>query len=147
VAAPARALDRVEVAATRLFAAVGPPSGRRRLRSVPAREADALTERLSELALALTGGGDELDALARRALGAAANVERCRELDDLARVAWAEPDAIAWAPVDVSTELRERLWDGGPTAILVSATLGTGGDFGFVRDRLGLREADELAVD
>jgi ATP-dependent DNA helicase DinG len=147
VGAPARALDRVEVAAARLLAAVAPPSGRRRLRSLPAREAEALVERLAELARAVAGGGEELDALARRALNAAATVERCRELDDLARVAWSEPDAIAWAPVDVSTELRERLWDVGPTAILVSATLGTGGDFGFVRDRLGLRDADELQVD
>ena len=38
---------------------------------------------------------------------------------------WAEPDSLAWAPVDVSDELRERLWDDGPTAVLVSATLTT----------------------
>src|SRR5207247_1426341 len=103
--------------------------------------------RLEDSAASWLGGrvsGAQLAALARRALDAAANVESCRELDDLARVAWAEPDAIAWAPVDVSSELRERLWDVGPTAILVSATLGTDGDFGFVRDRLGLRDADEL---
>ena len=34
----------------------------------------------------------------------------------------------------------------GPTAVLVSATLGTGDDFAFVRDRLGLRDATELRV-
>ena len=59
---------------------------------------------------------------------------------------WAEPNGLGWAPVDVSRRLREALWDGGPTAILVSATLTTEGDFGFVRDRLGLRGARELAV-
>ena len=48
--------------------------------------------------------------------------------------------------MDVSRRLREALWEGGPTAILVSATLTTEGDFGFVRDRLGLRGARELAV-
>ena len=53
---------------------------------------------------------------------------------------------MAWAPVDVSRRLRDALWEGGPTAILVSATLTTEGDFGFVRDRLGLRGARELAV-
>jgi ATP-dependent DNA helicase DinG len=147
VAAPARALDRVETAAARLLAAVAPAAGRRRLRALPDREAETLVERLAELARELAGGGEELDALARRALDAATNVGRCREADDLARVAWAEPDAIAWAPVDVSAELRDRLWDAGPTAVLVSATLGTDGDFAFVRERLGLRDADELAVD
>ena len=54
--------------------------------------------------------------------------------------------ASAWAPVDVSRPLRERLWETGVTAILVSATLAAGGDLGFVRDRLGLRGARELAV-
>jgi ATP-dependent DNA helicase DinG len=61
-------------------------------------------------------------------------------------VVWAEPEAIAWAPVDVSGELRDRLWDGGPTAVLVSATLTTGEDATFVRRRLGLDEARELVV-
>src|SRR5437762_3311783 len=50
------------------------------------------------------------------------------------------------APVDVSGELRERLWDAGPTAILVSATLTTGDDARFVRRRLGLEAARELVV-
>jgi ATP-dependent DNA helicase DinG len=147
IAAPARALDRVEIAAGRLLGAVAPASGKRRLRELPRREADAVVERLTELADALAGRGEELDALARRALGAAADVVRCRDLEDAARVAWAEPDAIAWAPVDVSRELSERLWDAGPTAVLVSATLSTAGDFGFVRERLGLRDADELSVE
>jgi ATP-dependent DNA helicase DinG len=147
VAAPARALDRVEVAATRLLSAVAPATGKRRLRALPGREAGALVEKLTELAEALAGRGEELDALARRALGAAADVDRCRDLDDASRVAWAEPDAIQWAPVDVSRELEERLWDAGPTAVLVSATLSAAGSFGFVRERLGLRDADELSVD
>ena len=56
------------------------------------------------------------------------------------------PNGLGWAPVDVSRRLREALWEGGPTAILVSATLTTEGDFGFVRDRLGLRGVRELAV-
>jgi ATP-dependent DNA helicase DinG len=59
---------------------------------------------------------------------------------------WAEPDALAWAPVDVSAELHERLWDDGPTAILVSATLTTGEDASFVRRRLGLEHAREAVV-
>ena len=65
---------------------------------------------------------------------------------ELDRVVWAEPDALVWAPVDVSSELRERLWDDGPTAILVSATLTTGDDARFVRRRLGLEHAREAVV-
>ncbi len=123
-----------------------PGTGRTSLRRPPVLAFRALAERLSELAAALSGENDELDALATRALGAVLDVEACLDPGELERVVWAEPDAVAWAPVDVSRPLRERLWDGGPTAILVSATLGTGDDFGFVRDRLGLRDAAELRV-
>jgi ATP-dependent DNA helicase DinG len=101
---------------------------------------------MSELAEALTGVNDELDLLAARSRMGAANALACLDTDELDRVVWAEPGALGWAPVDVSRRLRDALWEGGPTAILVSATLTTEGDFGFVRDRLGLRGARELAV-
>jgi ATP-dependent DNA helicase DinG len=146
VPTPARALDRLDRAGADLFDAVCPASGRLRLRRPPVSICRALADRLSELASALAGESDELDALAGRALGAMADVEACLDPGELERVVWAEPDAIAWAPIDVSRPLRERLWDEGPTAVLVSATLGTGDDFGFVRDRLGLRGAAELRV-
>jgi ATP-dependent DNA helicase DinG len=146
VPTPARALDRVERAAGELFDAVCPGTGRVRLRQPPVVVFRALAERLAELASALAGENDELDALAARAAGAVADVHACLDPGELERVVWAEPDAVAWAPVDVSRPLCERLWDAGPTAILVSATLGTGDDFGFVRDRLGLRGATELRV-
>jgi ATP-dependent DNA helicase DinG len=143
---PGRAVDRVERAGAELFAAVCPDAGRTRLRRPPVLECQALGERLTELAAALSGENDELDALAARALGGVADVQACADPGELERVVWAEPGAVAWAPVDVSRPLRERLWDGGPTAVLVSATLGTGNDFAFVRDRLGLRDAAELRV-
>jgi ATP-dependent DNA helicase DinG len=143
---PARALDRVEAAGLRLLATVAPPAGRRRLREVPAEPAQALGVRLTELAAALTGKKDEVDAVAARALRLAGDVAVCLEADDGNRVVWAEPDTLAWAPVDVAGPLRELLWDAGPTGVLVSATLTTGDGFGFVRERLGLGGADELAV-
>ena len=146
VPAPARALDRVERAGERLLRAVAPPAGRRRLREPPVEHGRPLHEHLLELAAVLAGRGDELDLLARRALGAAEHLEACFEPGDLERVVWSEPDALAWAPVDVSRALREKLWDDGPTAVLVSATLTTPGGFGFVRERLGLRDAAELVV-
>jgi len=143
---PARELDRVERTGERLLRAVAPPSGRRRLRTVPPEPALVLIDALGDLAAALQGEGEELDVLARRAIGASAQVEACLEPGELERVVWSEPDALAWAPVDVADELRERLWEEGPTAVLVSATLTTGEDASFVRRRLGLQEAREAVV-
>jgi ATP-dependent DNA helicase DinG len=143
---PARALDRVEQAGDRLLRAVAPAAGRRRLREIPVESALVLVDALAALANALDGRAEGLDQLSRRSLATAAQVEACLEPAGLERVVWAEPDALAWAPVDVSGELRDRLWDGGPTAILVSATLTTGDDAAFVRARLGLDHARELVV-
>ena len=146
VVLPARALDRVLHDGDRLFARVAPPSGRRRVRESPVAEIAALVSALGALSDELTGDGEELDALARRALAIASQGEACIEPDALERVVWAEPDALAWAPVDVSGELRDRLWEDGPTAVLVSATLAAGDDARFVRRRLGLDQAREVLV-
>ena len=70
---------------------------------------------LADRLLELTG------ALTKREMSA--QVEACVEPGEHERVVWAEPDAVAWAPVDVSRELRERLWEDGPTAVLVSAEM------------------------
>ncbi len=143
---PGRHLDRVEVAGDRLLAAVSPPAGRRRLREIPVEVALVLVDALAALSGALDSRAEGLDLLARRALSTAAQVEACLAPAELERVVWAEPDAIAWAPVEVAQELRDRLWDDGPTAILVSATLTNGEDATFVRRRLGLDHAREVIV-
>ena len=143
---PARALDRVAQAAASLFDQVCPATGKLRLREPPLERGLPLQNRLIGLAEVLGGRNDELDALASRAAGYASDVDACLDTDGLVRVAWAEPDAVAWAPVDVSGRLQERLWDDGPTAVLVSATLTVADDFGFVRDRLGLRDARTIRV-
>ena len=145
-AAPTRQLERVVSTGDRLLAAVAPPGGRRRVRTTPVEPALVLVDALGDLATALQGSGEEHDALARRALVHAAQVEATLDAEPQGRVVWAEPDALAWAPVDVADELRERLWDDGPTAILVSATLAAGEDAGFVRHRLGLNHAREAIV-
>ena len=146
VPVPVKALDRVRRAGGSLVRSVAPPSGRRRLREPPLVKGRTLVARLTELAGVLGGVNDELDLLALRARTAAANAQACLDADGLDRVVWAEPSGLGWAPVDVSRRLRDMVWEGGPTAILVSATMTTEGDFGFVRDRLGLRGARELAV-
>ncbi len=121
--------------------------GRRRLREPPAEPSccsSSTRSRSSPTSCTGTARSSTCSRAARSSV--AAQVEACLEPDPLERVVWAEPDAVAWAPVDVSGELRERLWDEGPTAILVSATLTTGEDARFVRRRLGLDHARELVV-
>jgi ATP-dependent DNA helicase DinG len=143
---PAGALAELDRAGAELIAAFDPGSGRRRLTVADVEELEdlgsALGAALGRLAAELQGAGEDADALARRALGAAGDVEACLALDDPDQVSWAEPGALAWAPVDVSQILREALWDQGPTSVLVSATL----EPRFLRGRLGLDDARELVL-
>ena len=143
--APARALDRVDRVGERLIRAVAPNVGRRRLREPPAEPVLVLIDALAALADAIAGEGDELDGLSRRSLTLADQAAAMLE-PGLERVVWAEPDAVAWAPIDVADDLSRLLWHEGPTCVLVSATLGAGGDFSFVQRRLGLEAADTFAV-
>ena len=143
---PAGALAELDRAGTELIAAFDPGSGRRRLTVADVEELEdlglTLGAALGRLAAELQGTGEDADALARRALAAAGDVEACLALDDPDQVSWAEPGALAWAPVDVSQILRDALWDHGPTAVLVSATL----EARFLRGRLGLDDARELVL-
>jgi ATP-dependent DNA helicase DinG len=143
---PGFALAQVDAAGAELVAAFDPGSGRRRLTQADAEAleegAGVLRAALTRLAEELAGGGEEADALARRTLGAAADVVACTDVADPDHVVWSEPGALVWAPVDVSEILRETLWEPGPTAVLVSATL----EPRFLRRRLGLDEAAELLL-
>jgi ATP-dependent DNA helicase DinG len=143
---PSRPLAEVDRAGERLVAEFDPGSGKRRLTPADTERLEeaglVLVAALGALAAALTGSGEEGDALARRTLTAAEDVENCLAVDDPDRVSWAEPGAVAWAPVDVSGLLREALWEREKTAVLVSATL----DPRFVRRRLGLDDARELVL-
>jgi ATP-dependent DNA helicase DinG len=143
---PARSLAEVDRAGEHFVATFDPGSGRRRLTVADEAELEehglALASALGALAAVLTGTGEDGEALARRAFVAAEDVESCLAVDDPDRVSWAEPGAVAWAPVDVSRLLRESLWESETTAVLVSATL----DPRFVRGRLGLDDACELVL-
>jgi len=67
-------------------------------------------------------------------------------------VRWLEPSRhgplLCGAPLDVSATLRQHLFGSGVTAVLTSATLGTGDDpqFGWLRRQLGLDQAATLRV-
>ena len=143
VTPPARPLAELDRNAVGALQALEPESGRRRLTE---RELEpaldrilGLVDALTGLAEALRGGGEDVDSLARRALATADDLETCLTVDDPDLVSWTEPSALAWAPVDVSQLLRDRLWGLSSTAVLVSATL----EPRFLRTRLGLDEARE----
>ncbi len=48
------------------------------------------------------------------------------------------PLALAAVPLDLAPVLKETLFDRVDTVVLTSATIATGGDFGFLKERLGL---------
>ncbi len=50
------------------------------------------------------------------------------------------------SPIDVSGLLQDKLFDRVETVVLTSATLASAGKFDFVRERLGLPEADSLVA-
>jgi ATP-dependent DNA helicase DinG len=50
------------------------------------------------------------------------------------------------SPIDVSAILREVIFDRMTTAVLTSATLTVDGTFSYVRERLGIRNADEVRL-
>src|SRR5829696_2335908 len=48
------------------------------------------------------------------------------------------------SPIDVAGLLQDKLFEEVPSVVLTSATLSSGGNFAFIRDRLGLDTADDL---
>jgi ATP-dependent DNA helicase DinG len=51
------------------------------------------------------------------------------------------------SPIDVAGLLQDKLFEAVPTVVLTSATLSSGGNFAFIRDRLGLDTADDLIAE
>ncbi len=94
---------------------------------------------------------ESLGQLARRAGQARDELARVAEGADGRSVAWQSSRgrgvAVGVSPVDVSETLREALYHRTDTVVMTSATLTTGGDFGFLRRRLGIDfEVDELTL-
>src|SRR5258706_7282110 len=51
------------------------------------------------------------------------------------------------SPIDVSGLLQDKLFEKVPTVVLTSATLSSAGNFNFIRERLGLDQADEMIAE
>jgi ATP-dependent DNA helicase DinG len=92
----------------------------------------------------------EVQALAIRCLSAAEAALGLIGMEEEGHVYWfegGESPSLNSAPVDVSSYLREHVFDGETPAVLTSATLTVAGSFDYIRGRLGLSSARELLLD
>ncbi len=112
-----------------------------------------LCTQLSLVELGLKNAGvqsDTIDGLVRRAAELQDELGLIFESDSTANVYWYElrgRGVFLWAsPIHVASILNERLFSGVDSAVLTSATLATGGNFQFIRSRLGLEKAEELIL-
>ncbi len=158
----AEATDRVQAAAERAFEALRAASGPEavaRSRWVPDHAERAagsgldLLARLADLKQGIEALGARGEGWARLAERAGALSRDARFLwraEDPAYVFWIESNAasvrLSASPLDVSSILRESLFSSGMPCVLTSATLTAGGSFGYLRNRLGIDDADELAL-
>jgi ATP-dependent DNA helicase DinG len=152
---PERELRSLQLHAERLFGAL--PAGARtrlrepHLRSLPRDAADGMRAALADVAVALRGGGEESEALARHADAMAFAVEAALEPDHEETVVWSERRErgaveLRTAPVDVAPRLDELLFSEIEGAVLVSATLALADGFSHIRRRIGLHSTRELRL-
>jgi ATP-dependent DNA helicase DinG len=98
----------------------------------------------------LTVQSDSIEALRRRCAELGDDFAAIMESESAEHVYWGETrgrGVFLWAsPINIAPILRERLFPLVDCAILTSATLSTGGNFSFVKSRLGLEEAGELII-
>jgi ATP-dependent DNA helicase DinG len=156
------AADRAQAAAERAFDALRAAAGSEavaRSRWAPDHTDHAAASGLDLLArLAELKQG--VEALGARGEGWARLGERVAALGRDARFLWRgeDPAYVFWiesngaavrlsgSPLDVSSLLRDTLFSAGRPCVLTSATLTAGGSFGYLKDRLGIDDADELAL-
>lgn len=92
----------------------------------------------------------ERDLLLRRVESLALHLDRFFDLEDRESVHWMRRRGrgtfLNLTPIEVASTLQKRLFSQIPSAVLVSATLTTNGDFSYVRTRLGLGEARQMVT-
>lgn len=151
-----RLLDAVLQRASNFFAALpsNPNGGRAPLPSdaVPEEELFALDNALAELSAACRNWKP----IAENVLQIARRADQLRDalgsLEAPGQVSWslggARSPSVGSSPIDVGPLLRERLHERVPCIVFTSATLTTGGDFKFIKRRLGIdAEVSEEVVE
>ena len=151
-----RLLDAVLQRASNFFAALptNPNGGRAPLPSdaVPEEDLFALDNALAELSAACRNWKP----IAENVLQIARRADQLRDalgsLEAPGQVSWslggARSPSVGSSPIDVGPLLRERLHERVPCIVFTSATLTTGGDFKFIKRRLGIdAEVSEEVVE
>ncbi len=94
----------------------------------------------------------EVSGLLSDVQGVRNGVSAAIEQDDPQRVVWLERDradggiVVSWVPLAVAGLLREQLYEERSSIVLTGATLRTQGSFAYLQERLGLEDADTLAL-
>jgi ATP-dependent DNA helicase DinG len=108
------------------------------------------TRRLEAELAAVKGRPEELVTMARRAAELRGELAFLVETDQGGFVYWYERRNkgvfLAATPIDVSQILSEKLFETFETVVLTSATLAVGGNFDFLRQRLGVDGAKERVL-
>ena len=116
-------------------------------------ESLGLLQRLEGLRTALVALADRpeaLNALAGRALSLSGELSFLMRADADDHVYFVETRGrgvyVRAMPIDVSSRLKDLLFDQVRAAVLTSATLAVDGGFTYVKDRLGIEPSDELRL-
>jgi ATP-dependent DNA helicase DinG len=113
-------------------------------------ELAAAVKRIETELSALSPKPEEVVTLARRAAEMRRELEFLLESEDKSYVYWYERRGrgvfLAATPIDVSEILREKLFERFDTIVLTSATLAVGGRFDYLKQRLGVQPAKEIAL-
>jgi len=111
---------------------------------------DGALDRMETTLDALKEQPPEIENLTRRVRQLRFDLQFIVAGDDKHFVYWLERRGrgafLRASPIDVSGLLKDKLFDRVETVVLTSATLASGGRFDFVRERLGLPEADSLVA-
>ncbi len=109
---------------------------------------DGALERMETTLDALPDQPPEVENLVRRVRQLRFDLQFIVAGDDKHFVYWMERRGrglfLRASPIDVSSLLQDKLFERVETVVLTSATLASAGSFSFIRDRLGLVEADDL---
>jgi predicted DnaQ family exonuclease/DinG family helicase len=94
----------------------------------------------------------EVDSLLQETQGTVTGMSAALEEDDPQRIVWLESErsdgslVVTSVPLAVDGLLQERLYEGLSTLVLTGATLQAQGSFAYLQERLGLEDAETLAL-
>ena len=112
---------------------------------------DTVLHRLETTLAIIKDAEADAENLLRRARQLRFDLNFIVKADDKQFVYWIERRGrgvfLRASPIDVSGLLQDKLFEKIPTVILTSATLSSAGNFRFIRDRLGLDQAEEMIAE